>query len=195
MTVIALAGDLLVTRGLSAHTGELAPVTSCFRAADCGFGNLETLLHDFQFPPMPASGGTWLRSPPAAAQELKVLGFSLVSLANNHAMDYGWGPLGATMSALDDAGIAHSGAGADLGEARAPAYLETSGGRIALVSVTTAYTPFQPASAAGHGIPGRPGSFCIRSEVSHTVPGEDYATLRRMQEALTGRPRRAPACS
>jgi poly-gamma-glutamate capsule biosynthesis protein CapA/YwtB (metallophosphatase superfamily) len=188
MTVIALAGDLLVTRRLSAHTAELEPVASVFRAAHCGFGNLETVFHDFEHPPMPASGGTWLRSPPAVAEELRALGFGLVSLANNHAMDYGWGALSSTMRALDGAGIAHSGAGKDLAEARSPAYLQTSAGRIALVSATSAFAPGQPASPGGHGIPGRAGSSCIRSHTSHTVPEDDYLVLRRMQEALAGRP-------
>ena len=92
------------------------------------------------------------------------------------------------MSTLDDAGIAHSGAGADISMARAPAFVRTPGGRVALVSVTTACTPFQPASGTAHGIPGRPGTYCIGSETACTVPAEDYAALRRVYEAMNGRP-------
>lgn len=54
----------------------------------------------------------------------------VVSMANNHAMD--WGPDGVddTRLTLEEAGIAHFGAGDDLGEARRPAILERGGMKV-----------------------------------------------------------------
>jgi poly-gamma-glutamate capsule biosynthesis protein CapA/YwtB (metallophosphatase superfamily) len=56
-----------------------------------------------------------------------------VTLANNHAGDFGVVGLLDTLDVLDRARIAHVGAGADVGCARAPAVLETSGTRVAVI--------------------------------------------------------------
>lgn len=54
----------------------------------------------------------------------------VVSLANNHTMDWGPDGLDDTRLTLEDAGIAHFGAGDDLGVARQPAILERGGMKV-----------------------------------------------------------------
>src|SRR5262245_37119384 len=65
----------------------------------------------------------FFRAPPVAAERLAELGVDAVTLANNHALDYGPDALLDTIEHLDRAGIAHTGAGADETAARTPAHL------------------------------------------------------------------------
>lgn len=59
------------------------------------------------------------RVPPDLVSVPGDLGVDLVTLANNHILDFGREPLSETITALDGAGIAHVGAGADLEAAKA----------------------------------------------------------------------------
>jgi poly-gamma-glutamate capsule biosynthesis protein CapA/YwtB (metallophosphatase superfamily) len=61
------------------------------------------------------------------------LGVDCVTLANNHALDYGAEALLNTLAHLDAAGIGHVGAGADLEAARAPTMPEADGFRLAVL--------------------------------------------------------------
>jgi poly-gamma-glutamate synthesis protein (capsule biosynthesis protein) len=76
-----------------------------------------------------------LQSPPAAADWLRDdLRCDLVSLANNHIMDWGAPGLDATLAALDRVGVAFAGAGRDSQLAAAPRLLEVKGHRVAFLS-------------------------------------------------------------
>lgn len=82
-------------------------------------------------------------------------GVEWANLANNHLMDFGETALLDTLDYLDEAGIAHSGAGRDLEDARAPAVVDVKGTRdgdlrIAFVSATDNTPEF----AAGADSPG-----------------------------------------
>jgi poly-gamma-glutamate capsule biosynthesis protein CapA/YwtB (metallophosphatase superfamily) len=88
----------------------------------------------------------FFRAPPIAAQRLAELGVDAVTLANNHALDYGPAALLDTLEHLDGVGIAHVGAGADEEAARASATV----GRVRIVAATDHPKAF----AAG---PRRPG--------------------------------------
>ena len=61
-------------------------------------------------------------------------GFRAVSLAGNHIADCGAEGIADTIDALDAAGIAHSGAGADLESASRPCFIDSDGTRVALLS-------------------------------------------------------------
>src|ERR671936_2395769 len=65
----------------------------------------------------------FFRAPPAATEVLTRLGVDCVTLANNHALDYGAEALLDTLAHLRAAGIAYVGAGVDVAAARAPAKL------------------------------------------------------------------------
>ena len=60
-------------------------------------------------------------------------GVDVVSLANNHLMDYGVEGLADTLNALDAAKIVHFGAGRSLAEARRPAIIERRGIKLAFL--------------------------------------------------------------
>jgi poly-gamma-glutamate capsule biosynthesis protein CapA/YwtB (metallophosphatase superfamily) len=74
------------------------------------------------------------RAPPWAAETLARLGVDCVTLANNHALDFGPDALFDTLSHLDAAGIRVVGAGTDVERARAPVVLESDGFRLAVIA-------------------------------------------------------------
>jgi poly-gamma-glutamate synthesis protein (capsule biosynthesis protein) len=85
-----------------------------------------------------------------AAEVLRRLGVGCVTLANNHALDYGTDALLDTVRHLTDAGIASAGAGPDAAAARAPAVLRARGLTVGVVGLTD-----HPADyAAGPDSPG-----------------------------------------
>lgn len=85
-------------------------------APDASIANLETSVT--------VSGDFWPRKDvhyrmhPANVGCLAAPGFDVYALANNHLLDFGRRGLEETLRVLDDAGIGHAGAGADLAEAR-----------------------------------------------------------------------------
>ncbi len=69
-----------------------------------------------------------------AAEAYEAIGADVVSIANAHISDYGAATLGDTVTALDEAGIAHIGAGTNVNEAAKPAYFLAGGRKIAFMS-------------------------------------------------------------
>ena len=78
----------------------------------------------------------FFRAPPAAVDVLTGLGVDCVTLAHNHALDYGPVAFLDTLEALRAAGIRTVGAGRDVAEARRPAVLEANGFRLGVIGVT-----------------------------------------------------------
>lgn len=104
-----------------------------FNGAKIIFGNLEGPLTDRG---TPEQDKTYVfRSPPAlVSAALRTAGFNVVSLANNHTLDFGADGLTQTIETLDSVGILHAGAGADLMAARQPALLRANGQRVAILA-------------------------------------------------------------
>jgi len=99
----------------------------------------------------PAPGKPFFfRAPPVAVETLTWLGVDAVTLANNHALDFGPEALHDTLEQLTGAGIAVVGAGADEAQARAPVVLPARGVRLGVLGATDHPADF----AAG---PDRPG--------------------------------------
>ncbi|MCI8557829.1 MAG: CapA family protein [Lachnospiraceae bacterium] len=76
------------------------------------------------------------RVPPDLVSFPAELGVDLVTLANNHMLDFGRGPLTETLAALDGAGIAHVGAGEDLEAAKALKTFEIQGKTIGFLGAS-----------------------------------------------------------
>ncbi len=92
--------------------GFLANVAPVLSAVDVAFGNLEGVLVDGGEPAKTCSnaGACYLfRSPTRYAAYLRDAGFDVMSLANNHARDFGEEGRSSTMDALANVGIHHSG--------------------------------------------------------------------------------------
>jgi hypothetical protein len=158
---LALTGDVIMnTRVSTSRDPNVLAAVEVLRTADVTHAHLEIPLHDFDDAGIfgAAEGAlAWYRGPAAIAEELRWLGVDLVSTASNHSLDYSYGGLRSTCAALDAAGLAHAGTGADLAAARAPAFADTAVGRVALVSATSSFPAFARAGAARTDARGRPG--------------------------------------
>ena len=76
------------------------------------------------------------RAKPENVSILNEMGVDIVSLANNHAYDYGEISLLDTLDTLENAGILYAGAGRNIEEAAAPVYYEIGGMKIGFVAAT-----------------------------------------------------------
>jgi poly-gamma-glutamate synthesis protein (capsule biosynthesis protein) len=111
-------------------------VIEAARGADALVLNLECCVST-RGAPWPAPGKPFFfRAPPEALAHLRALGADCVTLANNHALDFGETALLDTLAHLDDAGIAAVGAGADVAQARAPHVLRAGDLRIAVLGLS-----------------------------------------------------------
>ncbi|MGJ7917453.1 CapA family protein [Massilia sp. LXY-6] len=126
-----LVGDALLREGADYPLGAVTPL---LRGADLAIANLECAICD----PAERWHGTpkafYFRAPPVAGQALGEAGIALVSLANNHILDYDVQGLLETLRVLDAHGVAHAGAGTDLAAAQAPAIVERHGVRIGMAA-------------------------------------------------------------
>lgn len=103
-------------------------------SADITAGNLESPITDRG---TPEDNKQYLfRGPAEALPALKEAGFDVLSLANNHTLDYGWVGLQDTMDALDDHKLKHMGSGNDDTEAFTPVYVESKGMTVAYIGVS-----------------------------------------------------------
>ena len=76
------------------------------------------------------------RLPPERVSIFKEMGIDLVTLANNHALDFGTDALVDTLDTLDQAGILHVGAGRNLDEAKEPVIAELKGMKIGFIGAS-----------------------------------------------------------
>lgn len=96
-----------------------------------------------------------LKSPPSAAAWLaESLRCDAVSLANNHALDWGESGLASTLSALDAAGVQHAGAGPNAHEAGRHLVLQVGGKRLGFLSWSCTIPPGFLARDDGAGLAG-----------------------------------------
>ena len=166
--LLAAGGDIMLHNRYQAlaDTGNaaqvFAPLRDRLEDTDLLVGNLET--------PLTRAGEArddklCLRGDPAYAPVLAETGFSVLSLANNHCLDYGNRVLAETRLHLQAAGIAAIGAGADLTEAAMPAIIERRGIRIGLLAACDASTkPAPSATNSDASQPGRPGIVPLTAE-------------------------------
>jgi hypothetical protein len=135
---IASVGDMMIGTDYPQNhlpdddgSSFLAAVTPVLSAADIAFGNLEGVLVDGGVPGKKCKNlnACYLfRSPTRYAGHFRDAGFDVLSLANNHARDFGEEGRTATMTALDTVGIYHSGREGEF------ASFEVDGSRIALLA-------------------------------------------------------------
>jgi len=155
---IALAGDTMLGRRVAEALAADGPeglvadeVVELTRAADLFVLNLECCIAEGGTPWPDPRKPFFFRAPPAATEVLKRLGVDCVTLANNHALDFGPEALLDTLEHLSSAGIASVGAGRNVEEARRPAILEVDGFRLAVVGCSD-HPPEFAAAADSPGI-------------------------------------------
>ena len=147
-----------------------ARVQEEFRAADIVFSNLECCLYD---PPARPCGGArrLLRFVAIGGEALRHAGIAAVGIANN--VNYGDAAITASIARLDDLGIAHTGAGANVAAARAPAIVERSGVRYGFLQRSSVYWPTNhEAGAELHRHRGDPRAHRVSGADAQDAPGD-----------------------
>ncbi len=137
---IMLGGDAMLGRIVKdaiLHFGPgypLGPVAGLMRQADLTIVNLECAITSRldRWPGAPKA--FYFGAPPEAVDALADAGVDLVSLANNHALDFGIAGLLDTLRYLREHGILQAGAGVDTDAARTPAILECRGLRFGMAA-------------------------------------------------------------
>jgi poly-gamma-glutamate capsule biosynthesis protein CapA/YwtB (metallophosphatase superfamily) len=132
--IILATGDLAMDR--DDYDESFVATREVLRAADLTFGQLETSF---------AASGTRLPQArhavlarPEGAAALGGAGFDVISMAGNHCMDWGSEALLDTRAHLEAAGIAVTGAGANIDEARRPALRTLDDGtRVAVLAYSS----------------------------------------------------------
>ncbi len=182
---IVLTGDSMVSRKLTPFTEKnYLAIRDICRSADATFTNLETTVREPEEGLHDMSVGTMMTTPPHLLEDLKWMGVNMVSTANNHATDFGHEGLIATLKHVDNAGLVHSGSGRNMTEARRPGYLDTRGGRVALISSNAFFSPWHRASDQGPEMRGRPGVNVIGWNSSYTVDAKSFEQLSVMSNQL-----------
>jgi capsule synthesis protein PGA_cap len=151
---LAFAGDVHFTgrtaRLLSSPASAFGPVAAVLRTADFAAVNLETAVTS-RGAPQPKT--YHFRATPAAFTALRDAGVDLVTMANNHVLDYGLVGLADTLAAARAARFPYVGIGMNAAAAWAPYVTTIKGMRIAVVGVS------QVAELASSWVatPSRPG--------------------------------------
>ena len=136
-TFIAV-GDVMLTRGVGKQIRKNGPVfpfqptAKTLREADLTFANLETQISTLG-KPMP-NKEVHFRATPQSVRGLIHAGIDVVSLANNHSMDFGADALFETMDILAHHGIAPVGAGMNETSARRSANFVRGGVKISVLA-------------------------------------------------------------
>ena len=174
---IIVTGDLVLDEPDADHW--LSGIAPAVRAADLAVGHLE-VPHSLRGQELegdvPAPG-----APPENLDAIAAAGFGLLSLAGNHITDCGAEGIADTRERLAALGIAGTGAGANLAEASAPAFVEREGKRVALLS----YNCVGPEN--GWATPDRAGCNWLRVETADGSPIAPAAPLERASDEALAR--------
>ncbi len=176
---VTVVGDVMLARGVHdvmAAAGDFAaplrPTARRLAAADLTLGNLESSLS--QLGP-PRQGDDSFGAVPQVRSGLRLAGFDVLSLANNHVGDYGPRSLVETVRLVRRAGITPVGAGANARVARAPAVVERGGVRFGVL----AFNAIGESPAAGAD---RPGT--VRLAMRPRLGPLDQGQLDRLERAI-----------
>lgn len=178
--------DELVKKGTpkdQALTWGFERVKAVTRASDLFVVNLECPFTD---------KGTKLqknfnfRARPELVAGLEAGGVDVVSLANNHLMDYGPEGLFDTLTVLDTAKIARFGAGRSLADARAPALVEVQGVKLAFLGYFfLGDRNIEPKEViASESTPGVAGHFSDTAELKKMLTADVRAAKKKADHVI-----------
>ncbi len=152
---ILFVGDIMLDRGVSHQIKKhqdfhypFLKTAEKISSADIAFGNLEG--------PISSSGKNQgsiysFRAAPETIQGLVFAGFDILSLANNHILDWGPEALKDTIILLKENGIDSVGAGINYEEANKPVIKEIKGAKIAFLAYIDFLSPvFEARLSGGH---------------------------------------------
>ena len=136
MALLILTGDVNLMNVTNAAV-PFARVGEELAKADVVFANLECCL--YASPNHSLSNEGFIADPTVGGEALKRAGIHAVGIANN--VHYGEAAILASITRLDELGILHTGAGANLAATCAPAIVERGGLRFGFLQRSSVYWP------------------------------------------------------
>ncbi|HBG00325.1 MAG TPA: hypothetical protein DDW87_01950 [Firmicutes bacterium] len=179
ITMLAV-GDIMLDRdvkkvglqkGWEHIFSEVAPR---IRQADLALANLESPIGD------KGHFINMFQAPPDAMAGVAYAGFDVVSLANNHTLDYHHAGMFETMRLLQEHGIEWVGAGKDIHEARTPLIKEVDGVKIGFLAYTEMWFVYSREPISWEATLDEPG--VAPADVDMVV--EDVKKLRDLVDCL-----------
>jgi poly-gamma-glutamate capsule biosynthesis protein CapA/YwtB (metallophosphatase superfamily) len=179
-TTIGLLGDVMLGRAVAQHLSEVPAeevwspeMRELCSSCDLVICNLECCVSERgrrtgRIPGKPF----FFRAPPAAVKSLQAIGVGVVSLANNHALDFEEAALLDTLDLLGEGEILAAGAGRDEAAAQSGVVADVAGMRLGLLSVSDHPAEF----AAGPGTPG-----IAYADLTRGLPGWLTTGLERLR--------------
>ncbi|MGE3600360.1 MAG: CapA family protein [Dehalococcoidia bacterium] len=170
--VLDAVGDIMLGRTVGRSITErgagypFEAVAPLLEGSDVRVGNLELPLTERG---TPARKDYTFRAPPSVTEGLIGADFDVLTLANNHMLDYGVEGLLDTVAALERAGIAHPGAGRNSDAAHEPAIVRVNGLTLAFLSYVN--TPND----------GRSGWVAESTRAGADVPGVAWGTAESIR--------------
>ena len=140
---IAAVGDLMMSSWIIDVVKEhgvhypFDSTRAMLSSADIAIANLEA--------PLTAEGESFkdkkytFKVPPYFVEGIAAAGIDVVTMANNHIVDFGCAGLTNSIETLDRAGITHCGAGENRGQACAPAFVDVNGMRIGFIGFSMTF--------------------------------------------------------
>jgi poly-gamma-glutamate synthesis protein (capsule biosynthesis protein) len=98
--------------------------------------------------------------------------------------DFGIDGLLNTMREMKQAGAVYAGVGENLGEARAPGYLSTAHGRVALIACASTFQHDSPAGQSRPDLLGRPGINPLQHQTKYEVDASTLSALQKLKDDL-----------
>lgn len=182
ITLVA-TGDVLLARYVEQRmraTGDytlpFAKAADFLKSADVTFGNLETpILNGVTTP----KDSTTFRADPKTVKGLQFAGYDVMSVANNHTMNYQIPGLTNTLKELKKAGILASGGGKNQDFAHAPAVFEAKGKTIAFLSYVDPKIPPRNYGIANYNTAGLAGMDieAMKSDVKNAAAAYDIVVV------------------
>jgi poly-gamma-glutamate synthesis protein (capsule biosynthesis protein) len=178
---VVLGGDVMLgrmvkeeilARGPTYPLGRVAPF---MRGADLTIVNLECAITIRETEWEGAPKAFYFGAPPSAVDSLGDAGVDVVSLANNHSLDFGRQGLIDTLDSLRGRGIAVAGAGRTLDQALAPAVVERRGVRFGMAAFCDHQADFAARADA-------PGIAFLDLDDEESARARFQASLDRMRD-------------
>ena len=137
---ILIAGDFAPSARLAKQIEEKKysevfseNIRGIIKSADFSFVNFESPIVETDYKPIPKCGPN-LRCTKEAAEAVRYAGFTGVTMANNHILDYGTEGLHKSVECCKDQGLDIVGVGEDLKDAEEILYIEKDGKTLAVIN-------------------------------------------------------------
>ena len=179
LTVTA-GGDAFMVQGFPKDFKLDKTLTEWIGSGDARLVNFESVVNDGTCRPGAWSGGTWSSMDPSVLPDFLAFGFNGCGCANNHSLDFSQDALFMTMKTLKGIGMPFAGIGENLQDATKAGIVKTPHGKVAFISVSSAFHPDAAAGWKTSRSPGRPGLNPLRWKETYLVTAQQLEWVKEI---------------